>query len=74
MTDARGRTSNPDWPQLPVGCVWEDTVSVTDYVIDILLILVIFRQGRPHELARVGILQVRRIRAAGHTATSAQLS
>jgi len=34
----------------PWAAVWEDTVSVTDYVIDILLILVIFRQVRPHEL------------------------
>jgi len=28
----------------------ENSVSITDYVIDILLILVIFRQVRPHEL------------------------
>jgi hypothetical protein len=34
----------------PSAAIWEDTVSVTDYVIDILLILVIFRQVRPHEL------------------------
>jgi hypothetical protein len=28
----------------------ENSMSVTDYVIDILLIVVIFRQVRPHEL------------------------
>jgi hypothetical protein len=40
-------------------------VSVTDYVIDILLIVVIFRQIRPREvLARLGVLQVRRIGAS----------
>jgi hypothetical protein len=41
-------------------------VSVTDYVIDILLILVIFRQVRPHELTpRAALLPLALLAAAG---------
>jgi hypothetical protein len=41
-------------------------VSVTDEVIDILLILVIFRQVRPHELtARAALLPLALLVAAG---------
>jgi hypothetical protein len=41
-------------------------LSVTDYVIDILLILVIFRQARPHELtARAALLPLALLVAAG---------
>jgi hypothetical protein len=41
-------------------------VSVTDYVIDILLIVVIFRQVRPHELTpRAALLPLALLAAAG---------
>jgi hypothetical protein len=41
-------------------------VSVTDYVIDILLIVVIFRQVRPHELTpRVALLPLALLAVAG---------
>ena len=41
-------------------------MSVTDYVIDILLIVVIFRQVRPHELTpRVALLPLALLAAAG---------
>jgi hypothetical protein len=41
-------------------------VSVTDYVIDILLIVVIFRQVRPHELtARAALLPLALLAVAG---------
>ncbi len=41
-------------------------MSVTDYVIDILLILVIFRQVRPHELTpRAALLPLALLAAAG---------
>jgi hypothetical protein len=41
-------------------------LSVTDYVIDILLILVIFRQARPHELTpRTALLPLALLVAAG---------
>lgn len=41
-------------------------MSVTDYVIDILLILVIFRQARPHELtSRAALLPLALLVAAG---------
>jgi hypothetical protein len=44
----------------------EDTVSVTDYVIDILLILVIFRQVRPHPLTiRASVLPLALLVVAG---------
>jgi hypothetical protein len=45
---------------------WGISVSITDYVIDILLIAVIFRQTRPHELtARTVILPLALLAAAG---------
>jgi hypothetical protein len=41
-------------------------VSITDYVIDILLIVVIFRQVRPHELTpRAALLPLALLAAAG---------
>jgi hypothetical protein len=44
----------------------ESTMSVTDYIIDILLIVVIFRQIRPHQLTlRVALLPVVLLVAAG---------
>jgi hypothetical protein len=44
----------------------EDTVSVTDYVVDILLILVIFRQVRPHALTiRAAVLPLALLVVAG---------
>src|SRR5271165_5738613 len=46
--------------------VKENAVSVTDYVIDILLILVIFRQVRPHELTpRAALLPLALLGVAG---------
>jgi hypothetical protein len=44
----------------------ENSMSVTDYVIDILLIVVIFRQVRPHELTlRTAVLPLLLMVAAG---------
>jgi hypothetical protein len=44
----------------------EDTVSVTDYIIDILLILVIFRQVRPHQVTlRAAVLPLALLVVAG---------
>ena len=41
-------------------------MSITDYVIDILLIVVIFRQVRPHELtSRAALLPLALLAAAG---------
>jgi hypothetical protein len=65
LTDAGWRRDLADWAQ-PSPAVWRTPLSITDYVIDILLILVIFRQVRPHELTlRAALLPLVLLAAAG---------